>query len=167
MPGLRQYFPPCLCSNGASLNHEGLNNSQSIISSPAGFWPVKSTVPCIKKKQRMLEEGDERTGNKRFNKMEIEIVNASCRKQLYYMKQLGVYNLPLNFPLESSFNSLQNSKRFLDLKMLRHLLLLQIMQEVNSVTTYFVKVFASVPSEPGVQPNHYSESDILKTESKT
>lgn len=83
------------------------------------------------------------------------------------MKQLSVYNLLLNFLLESSFNSLQNKKRFLDLKMLRHLLLWQIMWEVNSVTTDFIKVFDSVPSEPGLQLNHYSESDTLKRERKT
>lgn len=41
------------------------------------------------------------------------------------------------------------------------------MWEVNSVTTDFIKVFDSVPSEPGVQPNHYSESDTLKRERKT
>lgn len=78
MPGLSQYFPPRLCSNSALLNHEGLNNSWSISSSPSGFWPVKSTVPCIKKKKRKLEEGDKRTGNKRLKKMDIEILNASA-----------------------------------------------------------------------------------------
>lgn len=70
MPGLSQYFPPQLWSNGVSLNHEGFNNSQSISSSPAGFWPVKSTVPCIKKNPK--EEEDKRTGNKRLNKMDIK-----------------------------------------------------------------------------------------------
>lgn len=166
MPGLSQYFPQ-LRSNDAPLNHEGVNNSWSISSSPARFWPVKSTASCYKKKQRKLQEGDERTGNKRLNKMDAEILNSSCRKQLYYTKQLSVYNLPFNFPLEFSSNFLQSSKRLHELKMLRHLLLWQIMWEVNSVTTYFVKVFASVPSKPGVQPNHYSESDILKREIKT
>lgn len=161
MPGLSQYFRQ-LRSNDAPLNHDGVNNSRSISSSPAWFWPVKCTASCNKKKQRKPEEGDERTGKKRLNKMDAEILNGSCRKQLYYMKQLSVYNLPFNFPLEFSSPSLQSSKRLLELKMLRHLLLWQIMWEVNSVTTYFVKVFVSVPSKP----NHYSESHFLKGEIK-